>query len=281
MDDRFDFQLVTGEFLDNEGLSYISGSYHTFGNNGSTYNDDINVGNTVTLPGVTSYTKQQVLDALHGATDHLPVVADYQLPAWMQAVAGSVPTFVDVGQSVNISVTVSNIAPAIAANGADELDYSLTTSGSLTGSYMNQIDAALGGVNSHNIALNTSTTGAKSGTITVTSTSQGVQNGLVNIPISFTVLLPGDYNRNNVVDSADYVLWKDTLGSNVPMGTGADGNRDGTVSPDDYAVWRSHFSQTASGAAAGIASAVPEPATLALLLAGVCVFRGRPSRLKG
>ena len=60
------------------------------------------------------------------------------------------------------------------------------------------------------------TLGAKSGTITVTSTSQGVQNGTINIPISFTVVLPGDYNDNNVVDAADYAVWRATLGQSVP-----------------------------------------------------------------
>ena len=34
MDDRFDFQLVSGEFLDGQGLNYIGNSYHSFGNNG-------------------------------------------------------------------------------------------------------------------------------------------------------------------------------------------------------------------------------------------------------
>ncbi len=45
VDDRFDFQLVTGEFLDGEGLSYLSGSYHTFANNGTrNLNGDISSG---------------------------------------------------------------------------------------------------------------------------------------------------------------------------------------------------------------------------------------------
>ena len=97
VDDRFDFQLVTNRLLDGEGLAYIgpvpgiaemaglTHSYHTFGNNGSTFNTNINsASNTVTFPGVTSYTKSQILNALHTVTDHLPVVADYQLPAVMQ-----------------------------------------------------------------------------------------------------------------------------------------------------------------------------------------------------
>jgi hypothetical protein len=281
MDDRFDFQLVSGEFLDAEGFSYLSGSYHAFGNNGTTFNANINAAsNTVTFPGVTSYTKPQILNALHEVTDHIPVVADYQIPAWMQAVADSVPAMVDVGQVVNVGVTVSNIAPVIAVIGADELDYSLTTSGSISGSFLNQMDAALGSGNMHNVSLNTSTLGAKTGTITVTSTSQGVQNGLINIPVSFTVVLPGDYNGNNSVDAADYAIWRKTLGQSVPTGTGADGSRDGTVGPEDLTVWRAHFGQSASGAGSGL-SAVPEPSAATLLLLGVCVLGRRVSKLKG
>jgi hypothetical protein len=93
MDDRYDFQLMTGEFLDGDGLSYIgpnvpgmSGSVHSyraFGNNGSTYNDDINdASNTYAFQGVTSYTSSQILNALHTVSDHLPVIADFQLPSF-------------------------------------------------------------------------------------------------------------------------------------------------------------------------------------------------------
>ena len=41
--DRFDFQVSTGELFNGSGLEYLSGSYHTFGNNGSVaVNHDIN-----------------------------------------------------------------------------------------------------------------------------------------------------------------------------------------------------------------------------------------------
>jgi len=88
MDDRFDFQLVTAALLDGQGFDYIPGSYRAFGNDGSTFNTNINAGcdtmggclNTYVFSGVNSYTKRQILDALHAASDHLPVVVDYQLP---------------------------------------------------------------------------------------------------------------------------------------------------------------------------------------------------------
>lgn len=71
MDDRFDFQLLTGEFFDGFGVDYVQGSYHAFGNNGThALNGSITTG-TGAAPAV--------LQALAVASDHLPVVADYQL----------------------------------------------------------------------------------------------------------------------------------------------------------------------------------------------------------
>jgi hypothetical protein len=294
MDDRFDFQLVTGELLDGEGLSYIgptsagmSGlvhSYHAFGNNGTTFNKDINsTSNTVTFPGVTSYTKSQILNALWGASDHLPVVADYQVPAIMQAVAGSIPSSIDLGSMAELSVTVSNAASVVAAIGADDLDYSLTTSGAVTGSFLNQTDPALGGDNVHLVSLDTSSIGMKSGTISIMSPSQGVENGTIDVPVNFLVVLPGDYNNDGAVDAQDYVVWRKNVGlaGGVTYANG-DGNRDGDVTAADYDIWRSHFGQTASGFASrsGLATAIPEPSSFVLATIGICLLGRRPTRLR-
>lgn len=70
--------------------------------------------------------------------------------------------------------------------------------------------------------------------------------------------LLGDYNENNVVDAADYIVWRHTLGTSVPPGSGADGSGNGTIDQADYDVWRANFGNTAppaAGAAAGGADA--------------------------
>jgi hypothetical protein len=175
---------------------------------------------------------------------------------------------------------VNNSASVLAAIGADELDYSLITSGSLTGSFLNQIDPALGGSNNHLVGFNTSSLGSKTGTITITSSSQDVQNGTINIPVSFLVVLAGDYNNNGVVDAADYTIWQDTEGQSVTQGTGADGDRNGLVDANDYTVWRSHFGQAVAGAGSAIAAAVPEAGTLGLLVIGACLLGGRRTTLR-
>ncbi|MGD9633839.1 MAG: dockerin type I domain-containing protein, partial [Pirellulales bacterium] len=51
---------------------------------------------------------------------------------------------------------------------------------------------------------------------------------------SLTVDVPGDYNDDGQVTSADYNAWKSTFGMNVTAGAGADGNNDGKINAADY-----------------------------------------------
>ena len=45
--------------------------------------------------------------------------------------------------------------------------------------------------------------------------------------------VPGDYNQNGNVDAADYVVWRNGVGTTYTQG--------------DYDVWRAHFGRTADG----------------------------------
>ena len=131
MDDRFDFQLVTGTVTDGEGMSYIGTgvpntsvapsqhSYHAFGNNGTTYNSDINNASNTALPiseynpdiGAGEPSRATVLNSLATASDHLPVVADYQLPARMGAAVDAAPARVIKDTPLSVDLHVSNTAP--------------------------------------------------------------------------------------------------------------------------------------------------------------------------
>jgi PEP-CTERM motif len=96
--------------------------------------------------------------------------------------------------------------------------------------------------------------------------------GSVNLPPPVTPT--GDYNGNGIVDAADYVLWRKTFGQLVSNGTAADGSGNGTIDNADYTFWASKFGNVLAGSAAGAtdAGAVPEPATLALIAAGILVL---------
>jgi hypothetical protein len=83
----------------------------------------------------------------------------------------------------------------------------------------------------------------------------GTLDGLVNLlrveygPI---VGLPGDYNNDGRVDSADYVVWRKN-----PGGFGGD--------PAGYNTWRTNFGRT-SGSGSAASAAVPEPGMVGLVL---------------
>ncbi len=87
------------------------------------------------------------------------------------------------------------------------------------------------------------------------------------LEIDFAVLpLPGDYDNNGVVESADYDEWSAAYGDTVAeAGTGADGNADGVVNAADYTVWRDALTATASLGAAS----VPEPSSAVYALAAI------------
>jgi hypothetical protein len=55
----------------------------------------------------------------------------------------------------------------------------------------------------------------------------------------------GDYDKNSRVDAADYVVWRDSLGSTTVLR--ADGIADGTIDHADYDFWRAHFGTVVKG----------------------------------
>ena len=57
-------------------------------------------------------------------------------------------------------------------------------------------------------------------------------------------LLWGDYNQDGIVDAGDYSVWRNTTGTSVAPGTGADGNSDGLIDMRDYHVWKANFGST-------------------------------------
>jgi hypothetical protein len=86
------------------------------------------------------------------------------------------------------------------------------------------------------------------------------------------VVAAGDYNADGTVDAADYTVWRDNLGA--PTEAAINNNGDGGgISPSDYAYWKARFGTMAgSGGGSLGAAAVPEPATLCLLLFGLSVI---------
>jgi hypothetical protein len=87
--------------------------------------------------------------------------------------------------------------------------------------------------------------------------------------------IPGDYDGNGFVDTADYVLWRKTINQTTTVGTGADGNGNGLIEQSDYEGWRQNLGKTRSAyysAAAGL-QFVPEPSSwILVILAAIFIF---------
>ena len=92
--------------------------------------------------------------------------------------------------------------------------------------------------------------------------------------------VPGDYNQDGTVDGSDFTVWRKNEGTtnalaNDPLG--------GTIGQAHYDQWREHFGQSA-GNGTSLGSAIPEPATIWMLIVGALAIsklaqrRARPDR---
>jgi uncharacterized membrane protein len=111
-------------------------------------------------------------------------------------------------------------------------------------------------VNSPGWHLETAVAINSQGAIVGTGTFDGAARAFLLIPVTPD---SADYNRDGTVDAADYVVWRKTDGST-----------------NGYDTWRFQFGSAAVGnLIAGENAAVPEPATLMLLLAAAACARLR------
>jgi formylglycine-generating enzyme required for sulfatase activity len=112
--------------------------------------------------------------------------------------------------------------------------------------------------------------------------SENNSTGFRLATIAAVVNVPGDYSGNGVVDAADYIIWRQHLGTNFQLANEVAGASPGEVTQADFTEWRARFGNT-SGSGAGTLAAsagVPEPGLLglgsvALLVAGLARRRVR------
>ena len=97
----------------------------------------------------------------------------------------------------------------------------------------------------------------------------------IGFELSPVVLLVGDYNDDGVVDGADYTVWRDHLGQTYALANRSAANS-GPIGTSDFTTWKSQFGQHAgNGSGASTYAAVPEPATLWMLLVGILTMSYR------
>ena len=136
--------------------------------------------------------------------------------------------------------------------------------GVTSGSYENEFDLAL--ASTYNPAFITSSGG------TISTAYNGLADALNDGKAYFDIhtsafpdgeirgflsYVLGDYNDNGIVDAADYVLWRKTVG-NTGEGLKADSNNDNVINDDDYTAWRQNFGHTGLSTPPGSGAALSQ-----------------------
>jgi hypothetical protein len=179
LDDRFDIFLSTAPMNDGQGLDVVPGLAGTFafGNDGAHFNQDVNGGPN----GVVSAT---VANALHEASDHLPVVAIVQIPSRLADSTVSIAFGrVLVAASVLRQLVIRDGAPAP----ADGLDYTIGAAPAGFTAPSGSFSVAAGAPpNRHDIGMDTSAPGSRVGSLPLTTDDP--DSASRTVPLSGTVL---------------------------------------------------------------------------------------------
>jgi hypothetical protein len=99
--------------------------------------------------------------------------------------------------------------------------------------------------------------------------------------------VPGDFNLDGSVDSADYVVWRKNLGQSSATFVQGDATYNGSIGMDDYAIWQANFGfvRQPLAAASAATAAVPEPTSWVMfcmaLLSTPLTWRKRTGVLGG
>ena len=107
--------------------------------------------------------------------------------------------------------------------------------------------------------IDNSTTSANGATVAPAGTSRVDNVTITGIGAVLPTGVAGDYNSNNVVDAADYTVWRDALGKNITLPHEDPNSTPGSVTIDDYNYWKAHFGATFPGAGGGSLSTSGTP----------------------
>ena len=199
MDDRFDFILESYNLDDGIGLDLDESTYHAFGNDGLHCCDA-----AINDPPTNAAVGQAMADSLMFASDHIPVVADFIVPARLQLSANAI-AFGTVIQGGPASQALSVSNPADVPG--DALDYSFNAAPTGFTAPTGPFAVPPGGTGPlHSIVMDTGTIGIKSGQLGLNTDAPDSQ--FVNIALDGTVVAHAEASLDSlapaVLDTIDF-----------------------------------------------------------------------------
>jgi endonuclease/exonuclease/phosphatase family metal-dependent hydrolase len=198
MDDRFDFQLPNASFNDGSGLAYISNSYRALGNDASHYNQALNASTNFYYPTDLPRSNALALDLVN-ASDHVPVIVDYQVPAVLAAslLTGNFGRVI-VGAPVEVSFAVFNFVTVADPAGVDALDFTATGSNGISGAVSDTVFYPTGGT--FMLPVDTSVAASINGTIALSTSSEGASILTGSLSPTGTVVAPSNASFDDAID---------------------------------------------------------------------------------
>jgi hypothetical protein len=158
----------------------------------------------------------------------------------------------------------------------------------INGGTVNITNAGGLGAGSYTLLDYTGALGGSFGNLALGTTPAGFNYSLVdtgssiNLNVAALATTDPDFNDDGVIDAADWVLWRKFNPTAAPLANNAMGDADADQDndTDDYNLWRENFAEPfpGSGGGNGGNSAVPEPATFAMLLVGLVAAAARRRR---
>ena len=265
---------------------YIDGANEANGN----YTNGLAFGNTahplylgnVFDADVVRVDEARYYDEAHAPSQFLQIATDYTLTAVVNISTGAVSLHNDTTGAITINdyelnspahrllASWDGLGNLDAVGGGDDPGETWENHGILSDQHIGESFLLGSSTIAAGGSLNIGTAylaGAEDGDLTFRYTDVGL-GGFLTGGIEFTTGgLVGDYNEDDVVDAADYTVWRDHLGTAFDL-PNRDPDNSGNISQDDYDSWKGNFGAVAgSGALANLSSNVPEPASVMLLLA--------------
>jgi len=118
MDDRFDMILFSQAIIDSGSIFYVPESFINYGNDGNHYNDSINNPPNLAVG-------QQIADALHYSSDHIPIIATLKFE---QENIVQVPvSIIDGWNILSVPLLASNMTGSVLFPTATSPFYTFTT----------------------------------------------------------------------------------------------------------------------------------------------------------